>query len=45
MRRLAGFVAVAIVAAAATLAFFRWQAHEREAHAAAEIAPRTGRFV
>ena len=45
LRWLAGLVAVAIVAAAAILAFFRLQAHERETHEAANVAPPTGRFV
>ena len=45
LRWLFGLLAVAIVAVAAILAFFRWQAHEREAHDAAAIAPPTGRFV
>jgi Flp pilus assembly protein CpaB len=39
LRWLFGLFAVAIVAVAAILAFYRWQAHEREAHAAAAINP------
>jgi pimeloyl-ACP methyl ester carboxylesterase len=45
LRALFGLCAVGIVAVAAILAFFRLQAHERETHEAANVAPPTGRFV
>ena len=45
LRALFGLGAAAIVAVAAILAFFRLQAHERETHEGANIAPPTGRFV
>jgi pimeloyl-ACP methyl ester carboxylesterase len=45
LRALFGLCALGIVVVAAILAFFRLQAHERETHEAASIAPPSGRFV
>lgn len=45
IRWLFWLVALALVALTAILALFTWQAQRREVHDAAEIAPRTGRFV
>src|SRR5512145_1743227 len=38
-------VLAVLALAAAALAFMRWQADRRETQIAAEVAPRTGRFV